>query len=175
MVETNGLGFKIFVSEKSLRRFPKTGTQIRLFCIFLARQDGGEIYGFLEEKEKEIFEMLTSVSGVGPKSALKILSKTKIESLFSAVATGKADLIARVWGVGQKKAERIILELKSKIRQSRSEGEEAASETDEEISKILANLGYKQKEIKKAVDNLPDKIVKKEERLKKALKILSFG
>lgn len=173
-METGGFGFKIFVSEKSLRSFPKIGSSLRLFCVFSVRQDGGEIYGFLDEKEKDIFQLLTSVSGVGPKSALKILGKIKFETLLSAVASGKADLIAQKWGIGQKKAERIILELRNKARQlQQNDDGGAALEADQEIFDILVNLGYKQKEIKKAVSNLPDKIVKTEERLKKALKILS--
>ncbi|MEK7553085.1 MAG: Holliday junction branch migration protein RuvA [Patescibacteria group bacterium] len=173
VIEVNGIGFKIFVSSETARKLPKINERIFLFCYTSVKQDGIELYGFLTEKELEIFELLLSADGVGPKAGLKILGITKIDSLLAAIKQGRSDLLTRAAGIGDKKAQRIVLELKDKIKRYKSDDEVALMETDIDIEKALKNLGYKQAEIKEAIKNIPSKIKKIEDRLKTALKFLS--
>lgn len=173
VIEVNGIGFKIFVSSETERKLPKIRERFFLFCYTSVKQDGIELYGFLTEKELEIFELLISTDGVGPKAGLKILGITKIDGLLSAIKQGRSDLLTRAAGIGDKKAQRIVLELRDKIKHHKSEEEMALMETDIDIEKALKNLGYNQSEIKEVFKNIPSKIKKVEDRLKAALKILS--
>jgi len=117
--------------------------------------------------------MLTSITGVGPKMALKILSVIKPEELMSAVNKNRADLLTKISGVGKKTAERIILELKDKIAVKESEEIISMLEIDVDISEALKRMGYRQNEIKEAVKSISSKSEKPEERIKAALKFLS--
>ncbi len=175
VVEVNGIGFKVFTSIRTLKNIPKINSKIKLFCSFRVRQEMPEIYGFFDEKELEIFELLNSISGVGPKSALGILSKLKIEKLLHAINQGRADAISASWGIGKKKAERIVLELKDKIKKSTFSGDADTFDSDKDIKSALKNLGYKQKEIEEALEQIPPKIKKTEDRLKTVIKFLSKG
>lgn len=172
-VEANGIGFKIFIPLKIYRRLPKIGSKIRLFCCPFFRQDGLELYGFLEEKELGLFELLNSINGVGPKIALKILSSLSADKLAAIVDRGRTDLLTKISQVGKKTAERIILELRDKIKNKESEEAVFLAEADLDIETALINLGYKKSEIKEALKHLPPKVKKIEDRIKMALKILS--
>lgn len=173
-IETNGIGFKIFASPKTLQKLPKIGFEVRFFCHTNIRQDGAELYGFLEEKELEVFELLLSINGVGPKAGLKILEITNIDSLLSAIKQGRSDLLTKAAGIGSKKAQRIVLELQDKIKKQTSDEEITLLEADMDIEKALKNLGYKQKEISEAIKKIPPKTKSVEERLKAALKIIAI-
>lgn len=172
VIETNGIGFKMIISSKTFSRLPKINEKIRLFCYTNVRQDGIELYGFLDEKELEIFEMLNSISGIGPKIAMKFLSAAKIDSLLTAISHGRHDLLTKS-GIGQKTAERLVLELRDKLKNKLNEEALVFMETDIDIEKALKNLGYQQNEIRETLKNLPPKIKKIEERLKAALQILN--
>ena len=173
VAEANGIGFKIFIGLRTLRQLPKIGEKASFFCYTSVKQDGIELYGFLTEKELEIFELLLSADGVGPKAGMKILDIAKIDSLLAAIKQGRSDLLTKAAGIGDKKAQRIVLELKDKIKHYKSDEEVALMETDADIEKALRNLGYKQAEIREAVKNIPQKVKKIEDRLKAALKNLS--
>ncbi|MEK7149832.1 MAG: Holliday junction branch migration protein RuvA [Patescibacteria group bacterium] len=174
VVEIGGIGYKIFVSQRTYKELPKNGTKIKVFCYHRIKQEEiPELYGFLSEKELEIFELLISISGVGPKSALSILGVVKLDKFLAAVQQGRADLISKSWGIGKKKAERIILELKGKIKNIKIHGEIALLESDNDLESALKNLGYKQKEIEHTLSSIPEKIKKIEERLKLALRFLN--
>lgn len=172
VIETTGIGFKIAVSQRTGRALPKVGSRTKLFCAVSVNRDGIEICGFSDEKELEIFELLNNINGVGPKSALNILSALKIEKLLAAINQGRADLLAKSGGIGRKKAERIILELKDKIKSKRGDDLLPSMEADTEIESALKNLGYRRNDIGEALKNISPKIKKTEERLKTALKFL---
>lgn len=176
VIEAGGIGFKVFVSSKALRKLPKIGLRAKLFCYTNVRQDGLELYGFSDEEELEIFELFISINGIGPKIALRILSELPIDSVLSAIDKNRPDVLSKISGVGKKTAERIILELRGKIKiKNTQKGEELISimEINEDLEKALKNLGYKQNEIKDALMDIPSKISKIDERLKIALKNLS--
>lgn len=172
--EVNGIGFKISVSEKTLRRLPKIGSKIRFFCHIEIGRDSVDLYGFLTENELKIFELLLSIDGIGPKVGLKILEIAKIEKLLAAIKNGRSDLLEKAAGIGTKKAQRIVLELKDKISGFKNGEEEIkAMDSDDDVEKALKSVGYKKSEIKEAIENIPSKIKKIEERLKFTLKFLA--
>ncbi|MBI5401329.1 Holliday junction branch migration protein RuvA [Candidatus Wolfebacteria bacterium] len=174
VVEAAAVGYKIFVSQRAYKELPKNGSKIKIFCYYRIKQEEiPELYGFLTEKELEIFELLISISGVGPKSALNILGAVKLDKFLAAAQQGRADLISKSWGIGKKKAERIILELKGKIKKTKIYGDIKFLEADNDLKSALKNLGYRQKEIEHALGQISEKIRKTEERLKEALKFLN--
>ena len=173
VLETNGIGFKIFISDRTLHQLPKIGSRLKLFCHTHIRQDGIEIYGFLTEKELEIFDLLNSIGGVGPKTALRILGAVKIEKFLAAVGAGKTELLTKISQFGKKTAQRIVLELTGKIESWKNEEALLLAEKDIDIETALKNLGYKKNEIREAIKYISPKIKTIEERLKIALKFLA--
>lgn len=171
VVETGGVGYKIYATERTLERIKTIGESVRLFCHLYVREDRLDLYGFLTEQELRLFELFNSVAGVGPKSAMGLLDIDKSENLIAAIAENRPDLLTRVSGIGRKTAERIILELKNKIG-SKTEGRTAAMEADIDVEEALVNLGYPRRSAREALEKLPPTVQKVEERLKEALKML---
>ncbi len=173
VLNINGIGFKISISSRTSRNLPKIGTKIKLFCATILTRENIELYGFLSQSELEIFDLLNSINGIGPKAGLKILNEMRPESLLSAISRGKAELLTRAAGVGAKKANRIILELKDKIKRKESEFEIGQMEFDFDLEEILKSLGYKQNQAREAIRKIPPKLKTLQEKIKSALKILS--
>ena len=105
VVEAGGVGYKLFVAENVAQGLPSIGSQVKVFYYLNLKQDGLELYGFASEAELRLFEKLISVNGVGPKSALGILSVSKIDQLVAAINGGKVELLTRASGVGKKTAD----------------------------------------------------------------------
>ncbi len=173
VVDAAGLGLKVFVSGRTLGALPPIGLAVKFFCHLHMREDGLELYGFLTEAELNFFELLISVSGVGPKSALSIMEVAELKNLAAAIKEGRPDLLTRASGIGRKTAERIILELKSKVQSEKSEIAVGKMEVDADLVETLVGLGYRREQAKAALGKVDEKIVNLEERLKAALKILS--
>ena len=173
VLEAAGLGLKISVSARTLERLPKTGEAVKLFSHLHVREDALELYGFLSEEELRFFELLISVSGVGPKSAIAILNIADIKELAAAIKENRPDLLTRASGIGRKTGERIVLELKSRVESPRAGLTVPKMESDVDIVETLAGLGYKRQEAKDALAKVDEKIVDLEERLKAALKNLT--
>lgn len=172
VVEAGGLGLKIFANVRTLEKLPHAGAEVKFFTYFYLREDGPELYGFLSPEELNFFELLNSVAGVGPKSALSILGVADLKSLAAAIKEGRPDLLTRASGIGRKTAERIILELKNKVQADKSGLVVGKMEADADIVETLAGLGYRRDQAKAALANVDEKVVNLEERLKAALKIL---
>src|SRR3989344_8169467 len=116
IVETGGIGFKVFVSSRALQNLPQPGQTIKIFCSLYSRQNGEfELYGFLNETELYLFEKLNSVGGIGPKTALGLLGVAETGQLIAAINAGKIELLTKATGIGKKTAERIIVDLKEKL------------------------------------------------------------
>jgi Holliday junction DNA helicase RuvA len=173
VLNVNGIGFKILVSSRTSRNLPKIGSRAKLFCATILTRENIELYGFLSQQELEIFELLNSINGVGPKAALKILNEMRPESLLAAISRGRSDLLTRTAGVGQKKANRIILELADKIKKQKSEAEIGQMEFEFDLEEILKSLGYKQNQIREVIRKIPPKTKTIQEKIKFALKFLS--
>jgi Holliday junction DNA helicase RuvA len=170
VIENQGLGFRIFVSQETNAKLPKLGETTKLFLHHHVREDAMDLYGFLQKEEMELFEMLISVSGIGPKSALGLIGLSSVENLKTAIISGKADFLHRAPGIGQKTAERIILELKSKLTEEGGDGSKL--ESDMELEDALVDLGYDKSVSRQAIKKIPEGIVDSEKRLKEALKLL---
>ena len=170
VVENQGLGFRIFVSQETNSKLPKVGERVKLYLHHHVREDGMELFGFLQKEELELFELLISVSGIGPKTALGLIGLSSVENLKTAIISNKADFLHRAPGIGQKTAERIILELKSKLAE---EGVGVSKlESDLELEDALIGLGYDKNAIRQIIRKIPEEIVDSEKRLKEALKLL---
>lgn len=116
VVETGGIGYRVFVPTSVLETLPKTGDTVKIYTYFSVREDAMSLYGFLSRQDLEMFRQLIGVNGVGPKSALGILSALSPDTLRLAVISGDAKAISKAPGVGSKTAQRIILDLKDKVK-----------------------------------------------------------
>ena len=174
IVETNGVGYKVAVSPDTLSKLAsrqsseQKDTEVSFWIHTHVREDAFDLYGFLEHKELEFFEMLIGVSGIGPKSALIILSIASVETLKKAIGTGDTSYLTKISGIGRKTAEKIVLELRDKM------GKEESDETlQDEIDALeaLKSLGYSQNQAREALKKVSrDKDINS--KIREALKIL---
>ncbi len=171
VISSGGLGFKVFIPLNTYKRLPETGEKVTLLTHFHVREDDMSLYGFLEEKELSFFEALLSVSGIGPKSALGVLSVAPVDRLAGAVSKGETELLQKSYGIGKKTAERIVLELKDKITFDGKKGDEVVRlmESDSDVYEALTSLGYSGKQAKAAIDKIDRKFKGVDERLRDAL------
>lgn len=187
VVEAHGVGYQIFVPVPVLSELPPLGESVKIYTYFSVREDGMSLFGFLSRQDLAMFKQLIGVNGIGPKSALGILSALRPDVLRMAVASGDAKTISRSPGVGPKTAQRIILDLKDKIRPEDvlAGGLEESLAVPEEISGVgqagkeaveaLTALGYSAAEAAGAVKKV--KITEEmtaEDVLKGALRHLAF-
>lgn len=158
IVDVGGVGYRVGLSLLSLARLPEPGQPITLRIRTVVREDALDLYGFLSRAEEELFLLLTSVSHVGPKLALNVLSGLEVDELTLAIAKGDVARLTKIHGVGKKTAERLVLELKEKVKllvlddtPSAGKGKSAkpASATSDLIS-ALVNLGYKEAQAEQA-------------------------
>jgi len=171
VVNNAGFGFKIFVSKRIIENLSSLGSKVKFFCHFQVRDDAMELYGFLTERELDVFGFLNSVSGVGPKSAISIMNEINSEDLEAAISSNRPDVLAKVSGIGKKTAERIVLELRDKISSKDSGKLIEQIEKDADITDALVNLGYSRGQAKEAVFRVSKKTLNFQDRLKEALKI----
>lgn len=173
VVEASGIGLKVFTSEGTLKVLPAVGSAVKLFCHLHVREDALDLFGFSTPDELAFFEMLISVSGVGPKSALSILDVAPLGELSAAIKEGRPDLLTRASGIGRKTAERVIVELRTRVQSARSGLVVEKMETDADLVEALTGLGYRREEARAALAKVDAKLRGMEERLKAALAILS--
>ena len=172
VVETGGVGYKLFVAQNVAQSLPQVGSPVKVFCHLHIKQDGQDLYGFSNERELALFERLLSVSGVGPKSALGILNIARSDQLIVAINEGKIDLLTRASGVGKKTAERVVIELKGKLDMTGIASAQTLNlmESDVELEETLTSLGYTRQQAKSIVSNLDPMTKGFKERLKEALR-----
>ncbi|MFA9380140.1 MAG: Holliday junction branch migration protein RuvA [Acetanaerobacterium sp.] len=182
VIECGGVGFKCITTTATLARLGETGANAKLYTYLHVREDLLDLYGFADMAELNCFKMLLSVSGVGPKVALALLSDLTPEQFALCVAEGDAKTITRAQGVGAKLAQRIILELKDKLKNADTAGlsgdgfaagaQAAASGSAGEAISALVVLGYVQSDAAKAVRTLSPEL-SSSEMIRQALKYLS--
>lgn len=172
VVDVGGVAFKIATSFNVLKSLPQIGQEVNVFTHLHVREDALELYGFLDEEEMRLFEMLIGISGIGPKSAISVLGVEKVNKLKAAIVEGRAELLTKASGVGKKTAERVILELRGKLAQKGSRELVGLMESDSDIVETLVNLGYTKTQVQYALSKVDPKIIKIEERIKAALKLL---
>jgi holliday junction DNA helicase RuvA len=157
VLESQGFGMEIQVSQQTFSSLPEVGEEAQIYTIFVIKESEAILYGFAGRQEKDLFLLLTSVSGIGPKLALALLSTFKPEQLCEAIIQKNDRMISQAPGVGAKVAGRIILELKTKIEGWQEKNlidsyvqpgvSQHYSAVDEEVRTILAGLGYSPSEI----------------------------
>ncbi|MFH0853868.1 MAG: Holliday junction branch migration protein RuvA [bacterium] len=170
-LEVNGVGYEIFITP-SLQSQLSSGQGVTLHTHLNVREDAMELYGFNDIKERDFFRQLISISGVGPKSALGVLTVASVTEIKQAVASGDASVLIKVSGIGRKTAERIVVELKEKIAVEMLHGSPGASAGDASIIDALTSLGYSIQEAREAIKQIPANMTELDERLKIALKSL---
>lgn len=179
VIDNGGMGYKIFMSPSVIEKLPDVGEFQKIHTYYYVREDVISLYGFLTNEELRMFELLLSVSGIGAKSAIQILSNITPSSFALAVISNDVSKIVKIPGIGSKTAARIILELKDKLKteQTISKNEQVVeaiheSEKDTEAVVALQVLGYTRKEIEKALEKFETQNLTVEEIIKKALSIL---
>lgn len=165
-----GVGYRVFVSPILLAEV-RPEALITLFTYTNVRDDAIELYGFADRDTLALFQQLLTVSGVGPKTALAVLSIATAKDIRSAIGHEDPTLLMKVSGIGRKTAERIILELKGKV-ESTGEGEALAS-GDSEVIDALVGLGYKVNDVRDTLKKIGTKATGTNDRIKAALKIFS--
>ena len=147
VIEAAGVGYRLAVSAETLKGVPSRGKEAMLHAHLVAREDSLSLYGFASEEERDLFLHLTSVSGIGPKVAIAILSGGAPRELLRAIAAGDAKRFQSAPGVGKRTAERLIVELREKVAGELTEGIPAAGDSEEAEPRLLArdglmHLGY---------------------------------
>ncbi|MDP2696246.1 MAG: Holliday junction branch migration protein RuvA [bacterium] len=173
IVETGGIGFKVLLSPRTAQSLPKNGEQIKLFCSLYNRENEPfELFGFKDENELYLFDKLNTVSGVGPKTALGILSIAPIDQLSAAINEGRVELLTKASGIGKKSAERIIVDLRGKLDLDAGASAQTLTlmESDLELEETLVSLGYTKQQAKAAIAKIDSQVKGFKDRLREALK-----
>ena len=183
VVESNGIGYNIRVPASLISRIPRVGTELKVFTYLYVREDAMNLYGFLTRDDLEVFKLLITVNGIGPKGALGILSTITPDELRFAVLADDVKLISSAPGIGSKTAQKLIIELKDKFKLEDAFEMKLAHNNEElgysggknEAIQALVALGYGSAEAIKAVKQVEDLDNKDSESiLKEALKKLAF-
>jgi Holliday junction DNA helicase RuvA len=157
VVDVNGVGYRVHFSLLTLTRIPEEGQPVRIRVRTVVREDALDLFGFLGRAEEDMFQLLTSVSRVGPRLAMTVLSGMEVSELANAIGRGDVARLTKIHGVGKKNAERLVVELKEKVKavQLEAESEGAPPSTADvrgDLVSALVNLGYKALQAEKAAE-----------------------
>ena len=174
VINVNGVGFRVYMPTSTIRLLGRTGDEAHLQTHMVMREDSVTLYGFSTTEELELFQILTTVSGLGPKLAIAVLSAMSVEQASMAIATGSSEMLVTISGIGKRMAERIIVELKDKVGAGliASPAAQFAQENTDVIA-ALSSLGYSIAEASQAVATLPSSDLDLEEKVKLALQYFS--
>jgi len=155
IVDVNGVGYLVAVSLNAFYKLPEPGEHVQLLIHTHVREDALQLFGFFDRAEKELFLLLTGVSGIGPRLAMNILSGTPTQDLLDALEAGDLARLVSIPGVGKKTAERLVVELRDKVKSLRglpsAEPGRATTALEGEAVSALVNLGYKRGDAERAV------------------------
>jgi len=171
VINVGGIGFKVYSTADLIQSSGKIGEKISVYTHLVVREDALDLYGFTTKEEMLFFEKLISISGIGPKTAINILSVTTVATIKRAITTGDISHLVKVSGIGKKIADKIVLELKGKVF---SEEGDVSSNNKDEIDAVetLKALGYSQKDAREALQEVGKSVISISDRVKHALKIL---
>ena len=170
ILDVNQVGYKVFLSKRVFSKIPEINKNLEVFCFLNVRENSLDLYGFLDFKELEFFEILNSISGVGPKAALEISSLGPLDNIKEKILARDEKIFEGIPGIGKKKAMKIILELSGKIKEI-SQKRKIPPKIDE-TEEALVNLGFSRQRAKEAILRVPKEIKETDQRIKQALKIL---
>jgi len=159
VVLANGVGYCVHIPLRVAEQLPPKGNTVRLHIRQVFREDSADLFGFLDPAERDFFDLLTKVSGIGPKTALTLLSRVPAASLAAGIAASDTTMLAKCPGIGKKTAERIVVELRDKVvslgvpgTPAPQPGQSRAQEQVEEAIAALITLGFKPADARKAVE-----------------------
>ncbi len=156
IIKVGGVGCQVNMPSSTLSKLGTIGDKVSLYTYLHLREDNVSLYGFASSEELALFKNLISISGVGPKVALALLSSLDPQQLAMAITSGNVDLISEVPGIGKKMANRLVLELKGKIEKEWKETVLPLAQGDTDVITALTSLGYSLREATQTVSNLPN-------------------
>ncbi len=171
-LETGGIGWLVFLSSRDLSQL-KVGEEQRLYIFHHVAENINDLYGFLRRRDRDIFSLLLSVNGIGPRTALEIFAVADGERILRAIAEADVAFFQQVRGIGKKGAQRIIVDLRSQVGEIKDLDLKSEFGGREEVYQALLNLGFRREEIQEALRMLPANLEKTEEIVKFALKKLA--
>ncbi|MDY6833949.1 MAG: Holliday junction branch migration protein RuvA [Chloroflexota bacterium] len=174
VIKVNGMSFKANCPSSTISRLRGIGSKVELYTHLIVRDDNLSLYGFASSEEVALFTDLISVGGIGPKVALSMLSTMSAENLAAAIASGDIGLLTRMPGLGKKTADRLVLELKTKMKRNWSTvGRPISVKDSTDVLEVLTNLGYSINEATAALGSLPDaETLSLEDKIRMALQYL---
>ncbi|OGG79739.1 Holliday junction DNA helicase RuvA [Candidatus Kaiserbacteria bacterium RIFCSPLOWO2_01_FULL_54_13] len=170
VISAGGVGYKVAAMRETLGKL-KEKQAASLWTHLAVREDALDLYGFTNEEDLHFFELLLTVHGIGPKSALAILDIADAATLRSAISAGNSSYLTKVSGIGKKTAEKIVVELRDKVGKS-AKGSERSLSGDEEALEAMRTLGYTHSEAREALRKVPTAIESGSARLREALRLL---
>ena len=170
ILDVAGIGYKIAVTTEAREKI-RLGDDVSFWTHLAVRDDALDLYGFMEKTDCDFFELLITVSGIGPKSALGIMNVADVKTLHKAISTGDTSYLTKVSGIGKKTAEKIVRELKEKIAILSKSGTASVREEVDEVE-ALKSLGYSSQEAREALARVDSTLSGTGERVKAALKNL---
>lgn len=183
VIDVGGIGYKVFMSDMSIQKIGDLKNIVKVHTYYHVREDNISLYGFLSKEELKMFELLLSVSGIGAKSAIAMLSNITPSAFAFAVISNDVASLKKIPGIGAKTAQRIILELQDKLKAEEKLALDGAKEQIEieiqttqnvqEAIQALQILGYNRKEIEKAMEKIANTDVSVEELIRKGLSLLA--
>ncbi len=173
ILDVNGVGYKVFTTADIITKLGKDAGIVTVYTYLAVRENAMDLYGFISPSELSFFELLITISGIGPKTALGILNSASVHALETAVQTGDTSHLTKISGIGKKVAEKIVLELKDKVEKITHTPEaQSAMKNDADALEALMSLGYTQNESRDALKSIKKEITKTGDKIKEALKIL---
>ena len=162
-LETNGLGYLIFIPLSSFGKLPQIGSELLVYVSLVIREDSHRLFGFLSKDERNLFETLCEISGVGPKTALSILGHMPIHELQSALSREDVQRMIKIPGIGKKTAERLVLELRDKYKNILTEisVDESSQKILTDATSALVHLGYQPKEAERLASRVYEQAERK--------------
>ncbi|MDD5738886.1 MAG: Holliday junction branch migration protein RuvA [Candidatus Pacebacteria bacterium] len=173
ILNVNGVGYEVFLSEQSMGKLPEQESDFKCFCYLEANERAMKLFGFLSFEELELFKVIRNIQGAGPKASLEISSIGSLEKIKALMDKGNLNFLDGISGIGEKRAQKIILELTGKIKSlsDLSKKDKEVLESDEAYLALI-KLGFSKEKAKQAILELPKEIKNTQERIKNALQIL---
>lgn len=153
-IEIQGLGYRLFIPFNNYAKLPQVGSLVTIFVSTVIREDAHKRYGFIDREQRDLFESLIEISGIGPKTALALLGHMEISDLQCAISQGKSELICKIPGIGKKTSERLIIEMRDKMKKIEEKTGGAVSSREQTLLSdaisAMINLGYNAAQAQKA-------------------------
>ncbi|MFA5840176.1 MAG: Holliday junction branch migration protein RuvA [Candidatus Margulisiibacteriota bacterium] len=180
VIDVGGVGYKVFLPTAVLSRLPKIGDKIKLYTYQVVREDDLSLYGFITKEERSLFSLLLTVNGIGPKVSLSILSAFPLDRIVAAITQGNVDMISSIPGIGNKTAQKLVIELKEKVAKAYAikpsdmiGGLPGNATVVSDAISALISLGYSPKEARDSILKISeDNLTSVEEIVKQALRQL---